>query len=77
MKQIYIFRLPDNHPTDPGRYEVDFINGPSTQQGGVKQDVGPWNFSEEGITVATAIAKRLEYIEKGLIKTGCDKEETS
>lgn len=48
---LYIFRLPLNHPTDPGRYEVDVENGFSEENGGIRK-AGPFKDSSQANDLA-------------------------
>jgi len=59
--EFYIVRLPDDHPTVSGRYEVDVREGPSFQQGG-RHMAGPLDDFEE----ANRTALRLEAVEYGV-----------
>ena len=59
--EFYVVRLPDDHPTAPGRYEVDVREGPSFEQGG-RHVAGPLDDFEE----ANRTALRLEAIERGV-----------
>jgi hypothetical protein len=61
MGKYYVVRLPDDHPTTPGRYEVDVRGGPSFQQGG-RRVAGPLGDFEE----ANRGALRLEAVERGV-----------
>ncbi|MDY7079318.1 MAG: hypothetical protein SXV54_20585 [Chloroflexota bacterium] len=59
--EFYVVRLPDDHPTAPGRYEVDIRGGPSFEQGG-RSHAGPLGDFEE----ANWTALRLEAVESGV-----------
>ena len=61
MGKYYVVRLPDDHPTAPGRYEVDVREGPSFERGG-RHMAGPLNDFEK--TNWTAL--RLEAVESGV-----------
>lgn len=34
INEFFIYKLPDNHPNAPGRFEADSEYGPSSRQGG-------------------------------------------
>jgi hypothetical protein len=59
--QFYVVRLPGDHPTASGRYEVDVRGGPSFEQGG-RHVAGPLGDFEE----ANRTAPRLEAVERGM-----------
>lgn len=59
--EFYVVRLPDDHPTAPGRYEVDVRGGFGFEQGG-RHVAGPLGDFEE----ANRTALRLEAVERGV-----------